>query len=72
MTIQYPKGEIVWVNYHNKEGESSFIITSKPDRDYYFLYEVNQDGSVKKLGKAKTPPELEKKFNVYGKMRGSG
>lgn len=71
MTIQCPKGEIVWVGYYNKDGECLFILTSKPARDFYFLYEVSQDGSVKKLGKAKTPPELEKKFDVYSKMRGN-
>lgn len=65
-----PKGEIAWVGYYNADGEPVCILTSKPARDYYFLYEVLQDGRLNKLGKAKTPPELEKKFNVYGRMRG--
>lgn len=71
MTIQYPKGEIVWVGYYNQNGECIFILTSKPARDYYFLYEVNADGSLKKLGKTKEPPELERKFCVYEQMTGN-
>ena len=71
MNIQYPKGETVWVGYYNKSGECIFILTSKPARDFYFLYEVNSDGSIKKLGKAKEPPELERKFNVHGRMSGN-
>lgn len=61
MTIKYPKGEIVWVSYRNSDGELAFIITSKPIRDLYFLYEV-VDKEFKKVGKSKNPVELEKKF----------
>ena len=64
-----PKGEIAWVGYYNTNGEPVCILTSKPARDYYFLYEVLPDGRLNKLGKAKTPPELEKKFGVYERMR---
>lgn len=42
-------------------------MTSKPIRDFYFLYEV-VDGEFKKLGKAKNPTELEEKFKVRDKM----
>lgn len=66
--IQYPKGEIVWVNYANRRGEIIYILTSKASRDHYYLYEVLEDGKLKKLGKAKEPPELEKKFNIQEKM----
>lgn len=59
-----PKGEIAWVGYYNTDGEQVFILTSKPARDYYSLYEVLPDGKLNKLGKAKTPTELEKKFCV--------
>lgn len=68
MDIQYPNGEIVWVRYVNTTGDTVCILTSKPARDYYFLYEVQQDGKIKKLGKAKEPPELEKKFDVRSRM----
>ena len=48
-----PKGEISWVGYYNTDGEPVCILTSKPARDYYFLYEVLPDGKLNKLGKAK-------------------
>ncbi len=65
--MKYPKGETVWVSYYNSNKELIFIMTSKPIRDYYFLYEV-VDGEFKKLGKAKSPTELEEKFKVHEKM----
>lgn len=65
--MKYPKGEIVWVSYYNSNKELLFIMTSKPIRDFYFLYEV-VDGEFKKLGKAKNPTELEEKFKVRDKM----
>ena len=58
-----PKGEIVWVEYKNASGKTLFILTSKEARDVYYLYELRGDSYVK-LGKAKEPPELEKKFRV--------
>ena len=65
--IKYPKGEIIWVSYLNRRHGLRFIITSKPIREYYFLYEVVDDEFVK-LGKAKTPIELEEKFNISNKL----
>lgn len=65
--MRYPKGETVWVSYYNSKKELLFIMTSKPIRDFYFLYEV-VDGEFKKLGKAKNPTELEEKFKVRDKM----
>lgn len=66
--IHYPKGETVWVNYANRNGDVVYILTSKTQRDYYYLYEVLDDGKLKKLGKAKEPPELEDRFNIREKM----
>lgn len=63
----YPKGERVWVGYYNRNHELLFIMTSKEARDYYFLYEV-VDGKFKKLNRAKSPKELEKKFEVSKRM----
>ena len=61
---KYPKGERVWVGIYNKDHELMFIITSKESsRDYYFLYEL-VDGSFKKLGRARSPKELEEKDDV--------
>lgn len=58
----------VWTSYYNSSHELLFIVTSKPTRDFYFLYEL-VDGAFKKLGKAKSPLELEEKFNVRESMR---
>ncbi len=47
-----------------QRNELMFIITSKESsRDYYFLYEL-VDGSFKKLGRARSPKELEEKYDV--------
>lgn len=48
--------------------ELCFILTSKESREFYFLYEL-VDGEFKKLGKARTPKELEDKFEVSKRMR---
>ena len=65
---KYPKGERVWVGYYSAEHELCFILTSKESREFYFLYEL-VDGEFKKLGKARTPKELEDKFEVSKRMR---
>ena len=63
-----PKGEHAWIGYYNRAGELLFVLTSREnDRSWFFLYE-NQDGTLKRLGKAKTPPELEEKYKVREKM----
>lgn len=64
MKIKYPKNETVWVSYRTSNGDVTHILTSKQTRDAYFLYEVLPDGSLNKLGKAKSPTELETKFKV--------
>ena len=62
--IKVPKGERGWTCYYDKSGECIFLLTSKEkNRDFYYLYEVS-GGSLKKLGKARTPPELERQFKV--------
>lgn len=66
--MTYPRGEQVWTSYYNSLHELLFIVTSKQTRDFYFLYEV-VDGAFKKLGKAKSPLELEEKFKVHERMR---
>lgn len=63
MSIKYPKGEIVWCRYC-RDGELLFAMTSKPARDFYYLYKREGDG-MKKLGRSKDPRELEKKYKVY-------
>ena len=67
-TPKYPKGERVWVGYYNTKHELLFILTSKESsRDYYFLYEL-VDGTFKNLGRARSPKELETKFDVEKKL----
>ena len=58
-------------HYPDRDGDKLLynqILTSKPARDFYFLYEVLEDGSLKKLGKARSPTELEEKFDVKSRM----
>lgn len=66
---KYPKGERVWVGYYNSNHELRFILTSKDNRDFYYLYEL-VNSNFCKLGKARSPTELEEKFHVYQKMEG--
>lgn len=54
-----PKTERIWVKRITEKGET-YYITSKDTRDYYFLYKMDGDKAVK-LGKAKSPLELEQK-----------
>lgn len=55
-----PKTERIWVKRITEKGET-YYITSKDTRDYYFLYKMEGDKAVK-LGKAKSPLELEQKY----------
>ncbi len=59
--LTYPKGEIVWVGHYDKNNHLRYITTSKPARDFYFLYEL-KDGKFVKLGKDRNPKVLEEKF----------
>lgn len=63
MAVQDPKGEIVWVRYFDLCGCPKFLLTSKPSREYYLLYKIDGDKLIK-LGRAKTPIELEEKYGV--------
>lgn len=66
---KYPRGEHVWVGYYNHAHELKFIITSKEaSRDFYYLYELI-DGVFRKLGRSRSPKELEEKFGVDKKLR---
>lgn len=61
MEYKCPRGEIVWVSHYDRTNNLRYIITSKPARDYYFLYEL-KDGRLVKLGKNKSPRALEDKY----------
>ena len=62
------KGEIQWVGYYDINGERRYVITSKPTRDVYYLYSV-EDGVYKKIGKAKTPDKLVEDNKVIDSIR---
>lgn len=65
---KYPRGETVWTNYYTSTGDLMFILTAKPQREAYYLYTL-VDNQFKKLGRSKSPIELEEKFDVYTKLR---
>lgn len=68
-----PKGETLWVSYRGPAGELLYIMTSKErDREFYFLYEAQEDGAFKRLGKSRNPTDLEAKFKVNEKMKAGG
>lgn len=66
--MKYPKNEAVWVSYYTAENQLLFIITANRLRDCYYLYELRED-KFTKLGRAKTPTELEVRFQVYERIR---
>lgn len=66
--LKYPKGETVWTSYIGKSGNLAYIITAKQQRDSYYLYELGEGGFTK-LGKGKTPTELERKYDVVSQLQ---
>lgn len=63
-----PSSEIEWVEYLSREHKPLFLLTSKEQRDFYFLYEILDDG-YKRIGKATSPIALEEKYKVIERMR---
>lgn len=64
---KYPVGEEVWVRYLNRMGDTVSIITSKPSREWYYLYDL-VDGEYIKRGKDKNPSALVDRFGVKERM----
>ena len=58
-----PSKETPVVRYCSGDGTAMFMLTKRDDSGYFYLYKISRDGQTK-LGKAKTPKELEKKFEV--------
>ena len=56
-----PKTETIWVAYTSEKGEVYHITAKTNNRAYYYLYKM-VDGKAQKLGRARTPTELEEKF----------
>lgn len=65
---KYPKSETVWTSYYASSDNLMFILTAKPQRDAYYLYEFLAN-EFKKLGRSKTPLELEAKFDIYARLK---
>ena len=60
--MKIPKNEVLWCTYNDTKGAAHHIVTSNLTRDMYFMYEVVDSEPTKKIGKARTPTELEDKF----------
>ena len=56
-----PKNEDVFVFHIDEEGFLRYVITAKPNREMWFLYEYTGD-SLKRLGKGMNPNLLEEKY----------
>lgn len=56
-----PKSEKIWVKRITVSGEVYYITSKENDRGVYYLYKMNGDKAVK-LGKSKSPTELEQKY----------
>lgn len=52
------KNETVWLYGQDGNGNLKYVITSNSDRSWYYIY----DKEYNKLGKARTPTELEGKY----------
>lgn len=70
MADKISTGETPMVSYRNIDGVQMFLLTKKqtPTKESFYLYEIAEDGSLKKLGRGNTPPELEAKFCVTEKL----
>lgn len=57
-----PPGEIVWVSHYDKEHNLRYIITSKPARDSYTLYEL-KNGEFVRWGRGRDPQNLADRYD---------
>lgn len=55
-----PKAETIWTKINTGDNEI-YYITSKENREYYFLYKMENNKTVK-VGKEKSPLDLETKY----------
>lgn len=70
-TNAIPEDEQTWVSYLDANGQKRFVVTSGAYREKYFLYEVKENGSVKKLGEDASPVYLEDRFHVLDEIKKS-
>ena len=66
-----PKGETTWASFYDSDGDLRFMITSKPDREFYILYMV-EGGKLKKMGRAREPTNLVSKYKVDEQIGAGG
>lgn len=67
--MNYPKNEHVETSYYNKNHELRFVLTSKPMRSSWVLYEYDKGtDSLVKQGEGSSPPDIEEKFNVIERL----
>lgn len=65
--MKIPKNEELCTTYCEAGGKEVFVMTRDLFGITYFLYDVS-DGTMKRLGKAASPIELEKKHSVNEKI----
>lgn len=68
INFKCPKNELRWTAYTNIDGEIIFRMTSNLSREIYYLYEFI-DNEFKKVGRGRTPIELEEKFNIVARLQ---
>lgn len=56
------RNETLWERIYDSDGNLKHLITSDNRRDVYYLYHVEKDGSINKIGKGKNPPDLHKRY----------
>ena len=61
MAWKVGKGEKVWECLTDTHGNPTHLVTSDDRRERYYLYRI-KDGVPEKIGKAKTPPELYRRY----------
>ena len=67
MMYKIPTGEKSVVIYRNILGEDIFLITRKNGENIFCLYKICKD-SLKKVGRSRSPIDLEERFDVINEM----
>lgn len=62
-----PRTERIWLTSQTEGGETYYITSKENDRNMYFLYRLDGEKAVK-VGKAKSPVDLEAKYIDGGKQ----
>lgn len=65
-----PKGDTIRISYRDYDGNVRLLLTQK-ESGIFYLYECLDSGTVKMLGKSKSPYDLEEKYEIHNKIHGS-